>query len=360
MTKTSILSITGSDNTGGSGLQLDLRIISEMGCNALTAVTCIVMDDIADVPAEVVRRQVGCVVAACHPQAVKVGLVRTPGGVDAIAREIVGIRSVIVAPGFLASDGKRLVDDATVDAICRGLFPLASLLVLRQAEAELILGRRIDTDVDMLAAARSFEDMGARYVMIRGGRIREGRVCALLSGQGTWRFFSSYNIEGWSQHGVGGALATAIATRMGMGDDVAAAVGNAHEFVHSRIVYSVKGDGTGARTADLYNAFMNVLSDNYRRAHDVAFYAERLNISTRYLCRVTAKEVSKSPKQIIADCLVHEARLMLENSRLSVKEVSDGLGFSSVPVFCKLFKNQTGCSPGEYRCLLQKQAESLS
>lgn len=346
---TYILSITGSDNTGSSGLQLDVRIVSEMGCHALTAATCVVMHGVVDVPAHIVRQQVGEVIRDRFPRAVKVGLLRTPAAVEAVAREIVGVRRIVVAPGIMASDGTRLVDDATLDVIRRRLFPMATLLVLRQVEAELILGRAIATDGDMLAAARTFEDMGARYVMIRGGRTMAGRVCALLFGQGTSQFFSSYNIEGWRQHGVGGAMATAIATRMGMGDDVAAAVRNAHEFVHSRIVYSVEAEGTGRRPADLYNAFMNVLSDNYRKAHDVAFYADRLNITPRYLSLIADKVVGKTPKQVIADSLLHEAMQMLDNSRLSVKEVSDTLGFSSMSVFCKFFRRQTGRTPSEYR-----------
>lgn len=185
--------------------------------------------------------------------------------------------------------------------------------------------------------------------MIRGGRITEGRVTALLMGNDTKQFFSSYNIEGWKQHGVGGALSTAIASRLGMGDSVPDAVRNAHEFVHSRIVYSVGGNGKRLRPADIYNAFMNHLSNNYQRAHDVAFYADRLCITPRYLSRITNESVSKSPKQVIADYLMGEARQMLENSRLSVKEVSDGLGFQAVSVFCKFFKQQEGCTPGEYR-----------
>jgi len=320
-----------------------------MGCRALTAATCIVMRDVVNFPAHIIRQQIESVIAEGHPRAVKVGLIRTPEAAGVISEGIAGIRRIVVAPGIMASNNVQLVDDETIDAIRRRLVPMASLLVLRQVEAEKILGVRIVTDNDMVAAAQSFINMGAECVMIRGGRITEGRVSALLLGHDTKQFFSSYNIEGWKQHGVGGALSTAVATRLGMGDGVPDAVRNAHEFVHSRIVYSVGGDGKRLRPADIYNAFMNHLSNNYQRAHDVAFYADRLCITPRYLSRITNESVSKSPKQVIADYLMGEARQMLENSRLSVKEVSDGLGFQAVSVFCKFFKQQEGCTPGEYR-----------
>lgn len=359
---TSILAITGSDNSGWSGLQLDLRIITDMGAHALTSATCIVMQnekrisDVVNFPPQLIGKQIDDIVSDFHPRAVKVGLVREAEAVKVIADSIVGCRNVVLAPGIMSSNSTQLMDDDTMEAIKMYLIPKATLLVLRQIEAERLLGISIATNEDMQRAAQKFVDMGVDYVLLRGGKIMEGRLTALLYGEGTRQFFSSYNIEGWQQHGVGGALSTAITTRMGMGDDVPTAIKNAHEYVHSRIVYSVKAANRKLRPADIYNEFMNLLTDNYREAHDVAYYADRLNITTRYLSQITNDTVSKSPKQIIAGYLTHEAKQMLENSRLTVKEISDGLGFSTVAMFCKFFKQQQQQTPSEYRL----SVESLS
>lgn len=358
---TPILSITGSDNSGWSGMQLDIRVISQMGCHALTVATCIVMQkertigEVVNVPNEIIQKQIENIVATSHPKAVKVGLVRDPEAVRIISREIVGCQKIVIAPGIMSSGGVQLIDDETIETIKRCLIPRASLLMLRQIEAEKVLGMNISTDEDMLKAARQLISQGAENVMIRGGKIVEGRITALFASAKSHQFFSSYNIEGWQQHGVGGALSTAIATRLGMGDDVLDAIKNAHEYVHSRIVYSVE-DSKKLRPSDIYNTFMNLLTDNYRSAHDVAFYADKLNITTRYLSQITNDTVSKSPKQIISEYLLGEAKQMLENSRLSVKEVSDALGFSTTALFCKFFKQQLGVTPSEYRL----SAESLS
>lgn len=352
---TQILTITGSDNSGWSGLQLDLRIITEMGGHALTAATCIVMQNEREIkgavnfPKEIICEQIKNIISDFHPKAVKVGLARTPEAVRCIAEEIVGCKNIVVAPGIMSSNGILLVDDETVGAFKQYLFPMASLLVLRQKEAEKLLGIKIATDDDMLNAAKQLLDFGAEYVMLRGGQIVEGRITALLASRSGHQFFSSYNIEGWQQHGVGGALSTAIATCLGTGKDVTSAIKTAHDYVHSKIVYSVKSNNRKLRPADIYNEFMNLLSDNYQSAHDVAFYADKLNITARYLSQITNETISKAPKQIINEYLVHEAEKMLDNSRLSVKEVSDGLGFSSVAMFCKCFKQQKGVSPSEYR-----------
>lgn len=362
-----VFTITGSDNSGWSGLQVDLRIITEMGGHALTSATCIVMQDkerigsILNFPTDIIHQQVENIMSNFHPQAVKVGLVRTPDAVAAVAREIVGCRRIVVAPGIMSSNGTQLIDSDTIEAVKKHLVPMATLLVLRQIEAERMLGMTIDTDVDMLTAARMFSEMGAENVMIRGGRIIEGRLTALLyttGGEKEATFFSSYNIEGWQQHGVGGALSAAIATRLSMGDDVRTAIANAHEFIHSRVVYSVKNEDRRLRPADIYNTFMNLLSNNYSTAHDVAFYAERLNITTRYLSQITNDIVSKSPKQIIADYLMQESRQLLANSRLSVKEIADTLGFSTHALFCNFFKQQSKQTPSEYRLSVYSLSKS--
>ena len=94
---------------------------------------------------------------------------------------------------------------------------------------------------------------------------------------------------------------------------------------------------------------MSIIAENYKSAHDVAFYAGRLSITTRYLCQVTDKAVGKSPKQIIAEYIMHEAVTLLENSRLTIQEISDSLGFSSQAMFSKFFRNNCGKSPTQVR-----------
>lgn len=355
---THVLSITGSDNSGLSGLQLDLKVISEMGGHALTAATCIVMQNESEIhetinfPTDIIKKQVRHIINDFHPKALKIGLLRTPETVLAVRDEIVGCRSKVIAPGFLSSSGKQIIDDETIDAIGRYLIPEATLLIVRCKEAEKLLNMNISTNEDMIKAAQDLCEKGAKNVFLRGGKIDDNHLVALLyadtpAKQAT--FFSSYNIGGWQQHGVGGALSAAITTRLAMGDDVSTAIHNAHEYVHSHIVYSVKAEDRRQRPADVYNKFINLLTANYRTAHDVQFYAERLCISTRYLSKITNTTVSKTPKQIIAEYLLQEAKQLLSNSRLSIKEIAVALGFSTTALFCKFFKQQEGTTPTKCR-----------
>ena len=340
-----IFSINGSDSTGQSGIGADIQTIAALGGHALTAITCI--EDYA-LPSEVVLKQVEEVISTFHPKAIKVGLVTDSKTVRLLRDEVIACRRLVVAPGIFDSDGRQMVSDDVIEAIARYLVPEALLLMLRCRDAEKMLGISIRTDDDMLDAARRLHEMGAEWVLLRGARHIKGRLIALLYSQNKTQFFSSYNTEGWQKHGVAGALSAAITTRLGMGDDVPTAVRNAHDFIHSQVVYA-KPDEMGGRSIDIYNRFISLVAEHYRTAHDVAFYADRLCITTRYLSGVTDKVVGKSPKQIIADYIMSEAKTFLDTTRLTIQEIADRLGFSSQVLFCKFFKAQEKTSPSDYR-----------
>ena len=343
--KIPILSINGSDSSGQSGIGADIQTIAALGGYAVSAVTCI--GDYT-LPSDVVLKQAEKSISTLHPKAIKAGLVTDSETVRMLHDEVIACRRLVVAPGIYDAEGRQMVSDDVIEAIARYLVPEALLLMLRCRDAEKMLGISIRTDDDMLDAARRLHEMGAEWVLLRGARHIKGRLIALLYGQNKTQFFSSYNTEGWQKHGVAGALSAAITTRLGMGDDVPTAVRNAHDFIHSQVVYA-KPDETGSRSIDIYNRFVSLVAEHYRTAHDVAFYADRLCITTRYLSGVTDKVDSKSPKQIIADYIMSEAKTFLDTTCLTIQEIADRLGFSSQVLFCKFFKSQEKTSPSNYR-----------
>ena len=298
---------------------------------------------------DVVVAQVSSIIDNIHPKAVKVGLVTDSETIRLLRNEVIATNRLVIAPGIFDADGRQMIDDKAIDAIRKYLVPEALLLMLRCKDAEKMLGTSIQTDDDMIEAAKQLTDKGSEWVLLRGGRHTKSRLTALLYNSSILQFFTSYNTEGWQRHGVAGALSAAITTRLGMGDDVPTAIRNAHDFIHSQVVYAKDTDERNRRSIDLYNAFVSLVAEHYREAHDVTFYADKLCITTRYLSQTTDKAVGKSPKQIIADYLMSEARSYLETTRLTVQEIADKLGFSSQALFCKFFRNQASVSPSEYR-----------
>ncbi len=132
---------------------------------------------------------------------------------------------------------------------------------------------------------------------------------------------------------------------MALGDDTANAIGRAHEYIHSQVVYAVENDTRQYRPADIYNELMTLLAAHYREAHDVAFYADKLAITPRYLNAVTRRMVDKSSKEVISGYLLREALALLTTSRLTIGEVAARLGFSSPASFTKWFTANEGAPP---------------
>lgn len=103
------------------------------------------------------------------------------------------------------------------------------------------------------------------------------------------------------------------------------------------------------RAQEIYGKFRHLLQDCVMAHHDVAFYAEKLCITARYLASVTSSISSRSPKEEIDECLLREARIMLTFSKLSIQQISDKLHFPDPSHFGRFFKRMTGITPLAYR-----------
>lgn len=103
------------------------------------------------------------------------------------------------------------------------------------------------------------------------------------------------------------------------------------------------------RREEIYNEFMNLVYDHGLEHHDVAFYADRLCITTRYLASVTSAVARKSPKQAISEHLLQEIKIFLTFSELTLQQIADRLHFPDQSHLGRFFKQKTGMSPLAYR-----------
>ena len=363
-----ILSVTGSDSTGGSGIQADIKTIYSLGGYAVTAITAITVQtsekiiSVENIPADLVTAQVRTAFMENRPKAVKIGLVRDSETVKALAKETVGCQNIVVDAGFLSSRGEKLVSQNVIAAFENYIFHNAKVLILKSQEAEMLLRCRIVSVEDMLSAAKKILESGAQSVLLQGGHCAEGIVTDVFitSGGGEPLFFTSPDIRGWNYHGVAGTLSSAFATFLAKGETLENAAKKAHEYIRNLIVYSVAFDGANVirhihnqpvsfRHVEIYNALMSLVAKFYDKARDVNFYAEKLNITPRYLSQITQKTVGKSPKQLIDSYLMKEIEEVLHSTSMTVQEAAYKFGFSTQAAFCKFFKTQKGISPTEFR-----------
>lgn len=349
-----VLCINGSDSMGHSGIQADIRTIKDLGGYAVTAISSVTIQnsmgitDVHQLPTPLVIGQVKAVYEELLPHAVKVGMMDNADTIAAISHEIMGCPNIVCSPVVLASHGGLLMSNTSIQAYVHHLLPVCKLIIIKCTDAEILLGNRISTDADMAAAAQRLHAMGPEWVLLRGGTFMQGRINALLFGPNSQRIFSSVNIEGWQRHGVGGTLSTAIAARLAQGDDVPTAISNAHNYMHSQVVYASSQPRT-LQPHNLYNRFMTLLSEHYTTAHDVAFYASELSISTRYLSQITNTVCNRSPKQVIDDYILQECEQLLSTTSLTIQQVSQQLGFTSQIALAKFFKAKKKIAPTVYR-----------
>ncbi len=100
-----------------------------------------------------------------------------------------------------------------------------------------------------------------------------------------------------------------------------------------------------------YNEFLSLVAKHYIKEHELAFYADKIGISTRQLSKITDRIASTTPKSIIDLKLITQAKLLLKNTNLSIFDISNQLGFKSQVTFCRLFKRVVGYTPSEFRSM---------
>lgn len=236
-----ILSIAGSDCSGGAGIQADLKAISALGGYAATAITAITVQNttgvraIHAVPPVYVRGQIEVVMEDIRPDAVKIGMINDVEIVKVIASCLRKYqpRFVVFDPVMVSTSGHKLIEDDAINALTRELMPLSSLITPNLSEAEVLTGHPINKVEEMKAAAPELLKFGCGAVLLKGGHLEGGKMCDVLqiAGENEPYLFVSDKIESKNTHGTGCTLSSAIATFLALGYEMPQAVERAKAYV---------------------------------------------------------------------------------------------------------------------------------
>lgn len=230
-----VLSIAGSDPSGGAGVQADLKTFSALRCYGMGVVTALTVQDtrrvasVHPIAPEIVAAQIDAIFADVEVDAVKIGMLAQPEIADAVAAALARAkaRNVVLDPVLAASSGDRLSGARLVEAINVNLAPLAALITPNLFEAAALIGAPLARNADEMAAqARALVARGARAALVKGGHL-EGEPVDIFYNGGELCMFRGRRIETRNTHGTGCALSSAIAARLGHGADVTAAVAQA-------------------------------------------------------------------------------------------------------------------------------------
>lgn len=313
-----ILTITGSDSTGGSGVQADIRTISELGGYAVSAITSITVQNTLgiqaffDIPPEIVSGQIEAIMNDIQPSIVKVGMIRRVETLEVVIDALTKYRPdyIIYAPAIWSSNGDALMTEDVVSQIKYRLLPLCSVVVARKKENDIIL--------------------------------QDTKLLRMAEGHGMQVFL----LDNANSHGLTNRFSSALAVYLNQGNKMEEALGMAQGFINVELTRESNLQG---RSSELYNQFISQVNNFCRTYSDVHFYADQLNVSSRYLAQVTRRISGKTPKAIIDEYIVKEIERELSTTTHTVQEIANTFGFSSQAHLTKFFKKMKGVTPSAFR-----------
>lgn len=247
------LTIAGSDCSGGAGIQADLKTMMAhhvYGMSAITALTAqntTGVTDIMNVTPEFLGEQLDSIFTDIYPQAVKIGMVSQTDIIEMIAKKLkqYHARNIVVDPVMVATSGAKLISDEAIDTLKKELFPIAILLTPNIPEAEVLSHQTIQSEEDMIEAAKLISQQYQCAVLLKGGH-QLNDANDLLYADGQYQWYRGQKIENTNTHGTGCTLSSAIASSLAKGLSLQEAIDHAKTYISGALDAQLDlGNGSG-------------------------------------------------------------------------------------------------------------------
>lgn len=248
-----VLTIAGSDSSGGAGIQADLKTFSAHGVFGMSVITAVTAQNtlgvfaVQDISQEVIVKQMEAIFDDIPVAAIKVGMVSIVETIEAIASQLRRYHAVnvVVDPVMISKSGFHLLNPSAEHKLVEELLPLATIVTPNIPEAEVIARQPIHTLAEMEQAAKAIFAMGPRHVLLKGGHLEDDATDILYDGE-HFTYLPSKRIDTKNTHGTGCTLSSAIAANLGKGMTVTEAVKAAKEYITTAIEHSFAiGHGVG-------------------------------------------------------------------------------------------------------------------
>ncbi len=250
-----LLSIAGSDPSGGAGAQADLKTFSAFGCYGMAVITALTAQNTRGVTAswpvaaDIVAAQIAAVLTDIPPDAIKIGMIATSEIAAAVASALGSApRNVVLDPVLVPTQGVTLAAAGLERALLATLLPLARLVTPNIHEAAALTQTLPAEDVAAMAAqGRLLAEAGAKAVLVKGGDL-SGEPVDVLVADGETRIFHGRRIETRHTHGTGCALSSAIAAELAKGASLIDAVATSKIWLEGALEAAGAlqlGDGRG-------------------------------------------------------------------------------------------------------------------
>lgn len=233
-----ILTIAGSDCSGGAGIQADLKTMAAFGCYGMSVITALTAQNTTGVygvencSAEFIEKQIDCVFNDIIPDAVKIGMVSSASIVKSISEKLILYKpkDIVVDPVMVSTSGSKLLDEDAIESLIKDLIPLATVITPNLFEAALLCGFEIKTTKEMIKAAEKIAEEYSGNILIKGGHL-EDHANDLLYKDGKTTWFKAERIANLNTHGTGCTLSSAIACNLAKGYSVEESIRKSKTYI---------------------------------------------------------------------------------------------------------------------------------
>lgn len=248
-----VLTIAGSDSSGGAGIQADLKTMLANGVYGMSAITALTAQNtmgvtaISEVTPEFLGQQIDAVFTDIFPDAVKTGMVANAKLIEVIAERLslYKVGNIVVDPVMIATSGARLISEEAIAVLKEKLLPMATVITPNIPEAEVLSGIKISDKADMKKSADLINKTYGCAVLLKGGHsINDANDLLYENGEMMW--FEGVRIDNPNTHGTGCTLSSAIASNLAKGYDLTQSVRLAKEYISGALSAMLDlGKGSG-------------------------------------------------------------------------------------------------------------------
>jgi hydroxymethylpyrimidine/phosphomethylpyrimidine kinase len=248
-----VLTIAGSDCSGGAGIQADIKTITAHKLYAMSAITALTAQNttgvygIMDVTPEFLKNQLDCIFNDIYPDAVKIGMVSNAELIEVIAEKLalMKVKNIVVDPVMVSTSGSRLLEEEAAQTLINKLIPLATVITPNIPEAEELSGMEITSVEDMENAATIIaKDYDGAILMKGGHSLNDANDLLYWKGEKQW--FYGERIDNPNTHGTGCTLSSAIASNLAIGLSLSESVQAAKDYISGALKANLNlGKGSG-------------------------------------------------------------------------------------------------------------------
>ncbi len=256
------LTIAGSDSSGGAGIQADLKTFSALGVFGMSVITAITaqntcgVTNIRELDNEIIRDQIDAVYQDIQVDAVKIGMLSNSEIIKTVTEGLIRnkAQNVVLDTVMISKSGSHLLKQEAIKTLKEYLIPQALVVTPNLYEASELVGFEVANQEDMKRAAKVLKQMGARYVVVKGGHL-PGNACDLVYDGDKFSVYANERIDSIHTHGTGCTFSSAIAAGLSKGLAVEAAIADAKCYITMAITHGFalgKGIGPTHHFYDLY------------------------------------------------------------------------------------------------------------